>query len=368
MVINQVNKKYLEKHLKQATIEGLSERRKKDIYMRMRKILSEYIPDKDFFELSKEEIDEITINLQNNLNSYYSIESYIQTIRRFIRVNLDLDSSESLPKKYKGLRVPKNKSKYKMFKGVEEILTPAQAFEFVKNTKTKRDAFIFMLLIDAGLRPHELLKAKRRDIIKNNLNYWYIQVPKASKTGFRKVRLVLSIPYVEDYFKTLPEDPNKQLIEFTHERLVKIIKEIGKVTPYVLRHSSASFYATYLNEAELCERYGWIPGSKQVRTYVHLSQKQMDTKLNKVLNIDSEGDEKDDLEKLQPKFCLNCGSYSDHSLGVCRVCKQILDPKEKVKKERLDEIAYASAKTLYKIDPVKFGEIASGFGIELVNN
>ena len=131
-----VNRKYIEKHLHQASVEGLSERRKKDVYMRMRIILNNHTPQKDFFKLTKEELDSITLSLQNHLKSYYSIESYIQTIRKFIRVNLDLDSSESLPKKFKGLKVPKNKSKYKMFKGVEEIITPAQAFEFVKKAKS----------------------------------------------------------------------------------------------------------------------------------------------------------------------------------------------------------------------------------------
>jgi len=252
------NRKYLEKHLNQAKLDGLSERRKKDIYMRMRIILNDHTPQKDFFKLEREELDSISLSLQDHLKSYYSIESYIQTIRKFVRVNLDLDSSDSLPKKFKGIKVPKNRSKYKMFKGVEEIINPSQAFEFVKKSKTKRDAFIFMVLLDAGLRPHELLKSKRRDILKNELNYWYIQVPKATKTGFRKVMLILSIPFVEDYLKTLSSDPNTKLIEISHTRVAKMIKELSKVTPYILRHSSASFYGSYLNEMEMLEKMIWL--------------------------------------------------------------------------------------------------------------
>jgi integrase/ribosomal protein L40E len=362
---NQINAKHLERHKRQMDIEGLSERRKRDVCTRMRKIFNDYIPDKDFFKLSQEELENITLKLKDNLNSYYSIESYIQTMRRFIRIILELDSSESLPKKYRCIRVPRNNGKYKVFRGVEEIITPAQAFEYVKKAKNKRDAFIFMILLDAGLRPHELLKTKRRNLIRNELNYWYIQIPKDTKTGFRKVRLIFSIPFVEDYLKTLPKNQNNKLIDFSQERLVRIIKEIGKITPYILRHSSASFYASYLNEAELCERYGWVPGSKQVRTYVHLSQKQVDDKLNKVIRLNNGKGEPDDLEKLQPKFCLNCYSYSNYDSTHCRSCKQTLDPSEKLKQDKLDKVAYESAKELFKINPQRFEEIANGIGIEL---
>ena len=252
-----------------------------------------------------------------------------------------------------------------MFKGVEDILTPAQTFEFVKKAKSKRDAFIFMLLMDSGLRPHKLFKSKRGDIIKNELDYWYIQVPKLSKTGFRKVRLILSIPYVEEYLKILSKDPKTKLISFSQEYLIRIVKEISNVTPYVLRHSSASFYASYLNEAELCERYGWVSGSKQVRTYVHLSQKQVDDKLNRVIKLNNDENEQEDLERLQPKFCLNCHSYSNYDSDSCRVCRQTLNPDEKIKQDKLDKVAYESAKELFRINPKRFEEIANGIGIEL---
>ena len=356
------NRKNLKKHIRHAELQGLSDRRKRDIFVRMKKILNGYSKNRDFFELSKEDYEDISIELQKTMKSYYSISSYIKTIRRFVRVILELESSESLPRKFRGLRCPRDKGKYKMFKGVDDIITPSQAFEMVNNAKNKRDAFIFMVLVDTGLRPHELLKLKRRDIIKNELNYWYVQVPKDTKTGFRRVRLIFSIPYVEDYLNHIKDDPNIDLIGFSSERLVKIIREMGNITPYILRHSSASFYARYLNEAELCERYGWIAGSKQVRTYVHLSQKQVDDKLNKVLNINN-CDESDNLEKLQPKFCLNCASYSNHDSKICSVCKQTLDIAEKIRKDKMDGVAYKSATELYKVDPKRFIEIASSFGV-----
>lgn len=364
-VENTINKRYLNKYMRDMELRGLSEARKKNVYIRMRNILNNYIPNKDFFKLGRKELENIPIKLQENLKSYHSIYSYIQVLRKFIRVILDLESSEPLPKKFKVLKPPRDKSKYKIFRGVDEIITPAQAFEFVKKATNKRDSFILMLLIDSGLRPHELMKTKRKNIIVNELNYWYIQVPKATKTGFRKVRLIFSIPFVDDFLKLLPKDPNTPLISIKSDRLKKIVKELAGITPYILRHSSASFYSSYLNEPELCERYGWVAGSRQVRCYVHLSQKQIDDKLNKVLKLKNGEENGDDLEKLQPKFCLNCFSYTNAEENTCRVCKQPLDPNDKIKREKLDKIAYSSSKRLLEIAPEEFKKIAEGFGVKI---
>ena len=41
-----------------------------------------------------------------------------------------------------------------------------------------------------------------------------------------------------------------------------------KITLHLVRHSSATFYARYLNEFQLCQRYGWQLGSKVVARYV----------------------------------------------------------------------------------------------------
>ena len=60
------NVKYLKKHLNQARLEGLSERRKKDVYMRMRMILNNHAPQKNFFNLTREELDNVSLSLQDH--------------------------------------------------------------------------------------------------------------------------------------------------------------------------------------------------------------------------------------------------------------------------------------------------------------
>lgn len=359
---SEVNRKYVQKHLRDIEVRGLSERRRQDVYMRLRRILNKYIKNRDFFKLSQEEVEDLAIALQKNLKSWHSIASYVSTLRRFIRVNLDLESNEAIPKQFRALRTPANRSKYKIFKDVEDIITPEQAFRLVNNAKNRRDAFIFMVLLDCGLRPHELMKAERKDIECVKDSYWYIRVPAGTKTGFRKVRMILSIPFADDYLKILPKKQNTKLVDISQTTLIQMIKGIADVNPYALRHSSASFYAKYLNEAELCERYGWIIGSKQTRTYVHLSQKELDAKLDKTIRLNNGHSEENDLQKLSPKFCLNCGSYSNFDSVNCRVCKQSLDPKDEIIRETKDKIAVEVTKRFIKIHPKEFEEIANKFG------
>ena len=86
-IVNCINKTYLEKHVRYMELRGLSISRKKNVVIRMRKIFNEYIPNKDFLELTKEELEDISLKLQKNMNSYHSITSYIKTVRTFVRVH-----------------------------------------------------------------------------------------------------------------------------------------------------------------------------------------------------------------------------------------------------------------------------------------
>jgi integrase len=360
-----INRKYLTKHLRYCELEGLSERRKKDVFIRMRNILTNYIPnEKDFFELEKKDYENITIKLQQKLNSFYSIKSYIATIRKFIRVNMDLESSDSLPKKYSVLKAPKQKGKYKLFKGADEMLSLKEVIEASKKAKNYREAAALMLLFE-GLRPHELLKLKYNDLKQNELNYWYADISSNTKTGARRIRLTVSIPAVQDYLETLDQENNPKLFKFGPEYLIKVIKSLCVRTPYLLRHSAITLWSQHLSEAELSERFGWILGTAQLKVYIHLSQKQLDGSIDRVLNKTNGKKELTDIEKYQPRVCMTCRKYNVYTSNICERCQKPLDLTLLAKREKLDKVSYKCAEQLHKIDPKLFGEICNGFGLEL---
>ena len=71
------------------------------------------------------------------------------------------------------------------------------------------------------------------------------------------------------------DNPQSQLFPVTYPNLKMIVRRIGqrvlgkRVTPHMLRHSSATFYANKLkNPYKLCYRYGWTMASNMVNRYL----------------------------------------------------------------------------------------------------
>ena len=166
------NQIYLDQFVKNCEVKQLSERRINDIKQRLGIIFREFI-DKDIKKLSKEDIDDLKLKLQKRYLSYWSLSSMIATIKVFMRFLYELESSESLPKAYRDFKASQKKYKQALYKTCDDIITPFEGFKLVKNARTKKASAIFMLLLDAGLRPQEILKAKVTNLEKASNNYYY---------------------------------------------------------------------------------------------------------------------------------------------------------------------------------------------------
>ena len=354
----ETNTKLLGQFLENCEVRDLSKRRKQDLKNRLTLVFRELL-NKDIKSLTKKDLDKLLIDLRNRYKSYWTLASMIASIKVFVRFVYELESSESLPKEYRDFKVSQKGYKDALYKTCDDIITPDEAFKLVKNTRCRRDAFIFMLMMDCGLRPHELLKAKLKHIEHNgNLNYWYFVVPSGTKTGKRRVRMNFSVPFVQAYLETLGDDKEQVLIPISHQRLGHIIKHIskGKLKPYDLRHSSISFYAPHFVEKELEMRYG----TKQLQHYVHLIGKQLDDKMDRALGITEK--QETDLERLRPKVCVNCARYNSYSDSQCSNCKKQLDYRQTRKREKLDMIAQASVKKLMICYPKDFQALVQEMG------
>ena len=122
-----------------------------------------------------------------------------------------------------------------------------------------------------------------------------------------------------------------------------------RCNPHTFRHSRASELAKRLKESPLCQYFGWVIGSDQVRTYVHLSGRDLDPALLKLAGLEAEA------EKVkQPEFtlqrCPRCGELNPPNEKTCRRCGNPLQglpstllqsSDEKVKKleERIEKLS-----------------------------
>jgi hypothetical protein len=165
----------------------------------------------------------------------------------------------------------------------------------------------------------------------------------AGKTGARRVRLVTSGPYLQEWINKheFNYDPDKYvwILKSTGEimsysRLADIIKSTAKAVgikkrmyPHLFRHSRATFLANKLTEAQMKQYLGWTQSSKMAAVYVHLSGRDTD---NAILGLNGIKIQKEQevSEELKPKTCARCKKVHSATTKFCNQCGLILDEGE----------------------------------------
>lgn len=142
-----------------------------------------------------------------------------------------------------------------------------------------RDKAVLMVLFDSGARVEELLNVRLKQehvFWKDSIGCYMIRL-EYSKTKPRTISLPLSTEAIRLWLDEHPdrENPQSQLFPLTYANLKRIVRRAGekgirrRVTPHMLRHSSATYYANRLkNPYKLCYRYGWTMASKEVNRYL----------------------------------------------------------------------------------------------------
>jgi len=84
-------------------------------------------------------------------------------------------------------------------------------------------------------------------------------------------------------------DPTEQ-ISYQYIRLKILDRARSKagidkpVNPHHFRHSRATVLANHFTEAQMCEWFGWVPGSSVPGRYVHLSGRDIDRAYRSLLD------------------------------------------------------------------------------------
>lgn len=194
---------------------------------------------------------------------------------------------------------------------------------------------LIAVLHETGVRAGELLGMRLRDLERKGQ---YALVRVNGKTGERRVPILQSLPWVEQWLRDHPfqEQPDALLWISTHNRyygrplrhygvlrlLQRTMQRSGvakRCNPHWFRHSRATINAARYSEQVLCKLMGWELGSKQVRTYVHLGAAQVENafKLQEGLAAPE--------EVTQPKaaFCV-CGKTNEPGARYCYSCGRAL--------------------------------------------
>ena len=125
---------------------------------------------------------------------------------------------------------------------------------------------IIMTLFDSGCREGELLNVRIKDVepLSKEDDTLVLRV-RYSKTFGRPVSVPYGTYYLKRWLAEHPEkdNPEAQVFPLSKQSFYLFIQRLGKkalnmkVFPHMFRHTSATFYASRLDRATFCKRFGW---------------------------------------------------------------------------------------------------------------
>ena len=205
----------------------------------------------------------------------------------------------------------------------------------------------FGATFEGGMRCGETLSLRLEDV--KRTDYGYDLAIRISKTEKRTV-------WVEKYFvhelakwlELHPDKANKESPLFfnkasgvleskaANKRLKQVAKKLfperKKVSIHSLRHSWATHVASFMNEAQMKNYFGWNDKSDMPSVYIRLKQVDVRHSMRRAHGIEKEE------HKEEGRVCLECQHINPSRFEYCDICKMPLDPKELVHKKELNDV------------------------------
>lgn len=240
-------------------------------YVQNLRILLKWVG-KPLDQVSQEEMEKLVCGIEEDLyknrEKNYSEETkadYKKTLRKFYKWLGKSELVEFISLAVRPKDVP--------------VLGREEVEAMINSTPSMVMKAAIITLFDGGLRIEELLNLRVKDLTKerygNDNDCYWIDI-RFSKTFARKIPLPLCTEHLKDwlYEHREKENPDAQLFPFTYPAFAKRLKTLGlnalkkKVTPHMLRHSSATYWASKMNRYELCAKYGWAFSSDMPDRYI----------------------------------------------------------------------------------------------------
>jgi len=188
----------------------------------------------------------------------------------------------------------------------------------------------------------------------------YCEINVNGKTGNRHIPLINSIPYIKeylDYEHPMPTNPNAALIsgfgkgygksisvtildtiyrDYKNKYFPKLIEspnvseeDRASITelmkkpwnPYIRRHIGLTDKSKFLKESILKQHAGWTSISNMPQVYLHYSGNESNESILEAYGLKTNSEE---INKMQPKLCPNCGESNKIDSKFCHKCRMVL--------------------------------------------
>jgi len=346
--ISPRNKQLIEKFCNDCFAQGIKAGRVQKYAYILRKV-AEWLG-KDFDKATEDDLKRVVAMINTSSFTEWTKYDYKRSIKKFFRW---LGREELIS----WLRCSDVKNR----KLPEEILTEEDIKKMIDAARTPRDRAVISVLYESGCRAGEFLSMRIKNV---SFDRYGAVIVVHGKTGYRRIRLVSSVPYLAEWLNSHPfrENPeawlwislnNFRRLPYNSLRTVlRVIAEKAgvkkKVNPHAFRHARATHLANFLTEAQMKEFFGWVQDSDMASVYVHLSGRDVDRAILSLYGVETEESKKKN-EILKPKKCLRCGELNPATNRVCGRCFFPLDEGAEVifEKELKRELINAVIETLW---------------------
>jgi integrase len=164
----------------------------------------------------------------------------------------------------------------------KQIVTRKEVEQMAEASTPAISCFLWMLF-DGGFRAEEFANLRWMDLKKKDGKGYYQAQVRAETSKTKKGRVVslwLATDAIDRLRRELERsgnfEPSQFLYAGKYHSLLKAVKRLGRrvlerdISPHVLRHSSASYYANIIKTYQnFCFRYGWSLKSGIAQRYWH---------------------------------------------------------------------------------------------------
>jgi len=213
-----------------------------------------------------------------------------------------------------------------------------------------RDKALIAIHNEAGTRIGEVLTLKIKHV---KLDEYGANLLVDGKTGARKIRIVLSVPYLTKWINVHPmkDNPEAPLWIYISKAnsfgspityagfnniLRKRVKQAGltkRIHSHIFRHKEITEMASKLTEAESRMRHGWGRSSPMPARYTHLNQEDLDDKILQMKGVKKEAETQ--IQELRE--CVYCKVKHAIDAKYCEICSRPLDVIESMRMEKEQE-------------------------------
>ena len=293
---------------------------------------------KPFLEASKEDIKAIVAQIERKDWSPHTKHGFKVSIRKFYKSIEGPEEKGVYPERIRWLH---SNVKNNQLKASEDLITESEVKRMISASLNCRDKALISVLYESGCRISELGHVKFKDIV---FDSYGAVLNVTGKTGPRRVRIVQSAPYLQDYMNKHENNQNSESFIWTtiggkkdllsYARLAELIKRAAKragikkrIHPHLFRHSRATYLANKLTEAQMKQYLGWTQSSKMAAIYVHMSGRDTDEAILSMNGLKTQ-EKEEVIEELKPRICARCNLSYGSTAKFCDKCGLILDEDE----------------------------------------